>query len=437
MSDNYDDFNYDPSMYTGYNQGQPVAPTSQPEPYNTVVTSNKEKPEKKKGGFGKSMAKVTALALTFGLVAGGAFQGVNYFSGKYINSTRAEADEDEPATNISDNVDIQPAVSTDGAAGTVSYDVAEIVKKAETSIVSITTKVTTDYTYFFQSGTEEATGAGSGIVIGKSDKVLYIATNYHVVKGADEINVGFCDGELVKADIMGYDEDQDVAVVAVKFGDMKESTTSQVTIAQIGNSDELQVGEPAIAIGNALGYGQSVTVGYISALDRAIEGSGGKYIQTDAAINPGNSGGALINAQGQVIGINSVKYVDSKVEGMGFSIPINTAMDIINGIIKGEIKQQLYLGVNGVEVSKEYSEIYGLPEGIYVKDVIKDSPAEAAGMYAGDIIVEIEGKEVYTRDDVKDRLKSFNEGDTVQIKVYRSEMGKYNEVTLDVTLEAE
>ena len=299
MSDNYDDFNYDPSMYTGYNQGQPVAPT-QPEPYNTVVTSKNEKPEKKKGGFGKSMAKVTALALTFGLVAGGTFQGVNYFSGKYINTTKAEA-EDEPSTKVSDNVNIQPAVSTDGTTGTVSYDVSEIVKKAETSIVSITTKVTTDYTYFFQSGTEESTGAGSGIVIGKSDKFLYIATNYHVVMGADEINVGFCDGELVKADILGYDEDQDVAVVAVKFGDMKESTTSQVTIAQIGNSDELQVGEPAIAIGNALGYGQSVTVGYISALDRSIEGSSGKYIQTDAAINPGNSGGALINAQGQVI----------------------------------------------------------------------------------------------------------------------------------------
>ena len=206
---------------------------------------------------------------------------------------------------------------------------------------------------------------------------------------------------------------------------------------QVGDSDNLKVGEPAIAIGNALGYGQSVTVGYISALDRTIEGSEGRYIQTDAAINPGNSGGALINAQGQVIGINSVKYVDSKVEGMGFSIPINTAMEIINGIINGEIKQELYLGINGVEVDKGYSQIYGLPEGVYVKEVVKDSPAEEAGMYAGDIIVEIEGKEVYTTEDVKSRLQTFNEGDTVQIKIYRSEMGKYNEVTLDVTLRAE
>ena len=435
MSDNYEDFNYDQSMYTGYNQGvQPVTPE---QPVNAGMTggSRNNKPEKK-SGFGKNMAKVTALALTFGLVSGAAFQGVNYMTGRFVG-TKQEAEADEPDTSASDNVAIQPAVNTSSTTGTVSYDVAEIVDKAQTSIVSITTKVTTDYTYFFQSGTEEATGAGSGIIIGKTDKLLYIATNYHVIKGADEINVGFCDGEIVKASVTGYDEGQDVAVVAVKFGDMKDSTSSAITIAQVGDSDNLKVGEPAIAIGNALGYGQSVTVGYISALDRTIEGSEGRYIQTDAAINPGNSGGALINAQGQVIGINSVKYVDSKVEGMGFSIPINTAMEIINGIINGEIKQELYLGINGVEVDKGYSQIYGLPEGVYVKEVVKDSPAEEAGMYAGDIIVEIEGKEVYTTEDVKSRLQTFNEGDTVQIKIYRSEMGKYNEVTLDVTLRAE
>lgn len=436
MSDNYEDFNYDPSMYTGYNPEQQSVTPNMQEPMNTGTARKvkRERPERK-GGFGKSMAKVTALALTFGLVAGGAFQGVNYISDRYRASSVEE--EDEPETSVSDNVDIQPAVNTSGSTGTVSYDVAEIVEKAQTSIVSITTKVTTDYTYFFQSGTEEATGAGSGIIIGKTDKLLYIATNYHVVNGADEINVGFCDGELVKAEVMGFDEDQDVAVVAVKFSDMKDSTSAAITIAQVGNSDTLKVGEPAIAIGNALGYGQSVTVGYISALDRTIEGGEGRYIQTDAAINPGNSGGALINAQGQVIGINSVKYVDSKVEGMGFSIPINTAMEIINGIINGEIKKELYLGVDAVEVGKEYSQIYGLPEGVYVKNVVKDSPAEKAGMYSGDIIVEIEGKEVYTTEDVKSRLQTFNEGDTIQIKIYRSEMGKYNEITLDVTLESE
>ena len=440
----YGGFNYDQSMYKA---GSP-APQAYEQPMNTLNTNEmqnqnvktkktKAPKEAREGGFGKLASRAAVAAVIFGLVGGVTFQGVNYLSdkalGKNTGTEQAAIEDDDPSGNV---VQQQP-VNTGGSTQTVSYDVADIVEGAENSIVSITTKVTTDYTYFFTTGTDEQTGAGSGIIIGKSDKLLYIATNYHVIKSADEINVGFSDGEIVKADVIGYDEDEDVAVVSVKFSDMKKSTTEKVTIANIGNSDELRVGEPAIAIGNALGYGQSVTVGYISALDRTIEGSDGRYIQTDAAINPGNSGGALFNAKGEVIGINSVKYVDSKVEGMGFSIPINKAMEIINSIIKGEKKAELYLGIQPVEVGKQYSQIYGFPEGIYVKEVERNSPAEQGGLYAGDIIVEIEGKEVYTVEELKSRIQTFNEGDTVQIVVYRSEMGKYNKVTLDVTLRAE
>ena len=441
----YGGFNYDLGMYKNNTQsGQPMMQGQIIQPENGTGSVNAVKKVKKsssqkrskEGGFGKLAAKAAVAAVVFGLVGGITFQGVNRFSNKVFgNSKEADVVEEDP--DLSANVISQQPVNTGGSTQTISYDVADIVESAENSIVSITTKVTTDYTYFFSAGTDEATGAGSGIIIGKSDKVLYIATNYHVIKSADEINVGFSDGEIVKADVIGFDESEDVAVVSVKFSDMKPSTTEKVTIADIGNSDELRVGEPAIAIGNALGYGQSVTVGYISALDRTIEGSDGRYIQTDAAINPGNSGGALFNAEGKVIGINSVKYVDSKVEGMGFSIPINKAMEIINSIIKGEKKPELYIGVKPVEVGKEYSQIYGFPEGIYVKEVERNSPAEQAGMFAGDIIVEIEGKEVYTVEELKSRIQTFNEGDTVQIVVYRSEMGKYNKVTLDVTLRAE
>ena len=434
MSDNnYDEFQYDPSMYAGHNsqvtRDYNCNNTSYPDTMveKTPEPQHKEKPK----SFGKWLMRMVVSALIFGLVAGGTFQGVNYLSGKL----KGEKEKVEVVSSgNADNVTTQAPVNTSDLTSTVSYDVADIVEKTENSIVSITTKVTTDYTYFFNYDSDQPTGAGSGIIVGKSDKQLYIATNYHVIKDADEINVGFSDGEIVKASVIGYDESQDIAAVAVNFSDMKESTTKKVTIAQIGDSDSLRVGEPAIAIGNALGYGQSVTVGYISALDRSIEGSDGKYIQTDAAINPGNSGGALFNAEGKVIGINSVKYVNSKVEGMGFSIPINKAMDIINGIINGDIKPELYLGVEGEEINREYSLIYGFPEGVYVKKVLSDSPAEEAGMYAGDIIVEIEGKEVYTSEDVKNRIQDFNEGDTVQVVVYRSEMGSYNKVTLDVTL---
>ena len=215
---------------------------------------------------------------------------------------------------------------------------------------------------------------------------------------------------------------------------MKESTAKAIKVAAVGSSDDLVVGEPVIAIGNALGYGQSVTVGYISALERKVDGFDGSLIQTDAAINPGNSGGALVNSKGQVIGINSAKYVDNTVEGMGFSIPSSRAMDIITNIING-VNGKVYLGISGGDINKEYSQIYGIPTGIYISDVENGSPAKEAGLQEGDIIVEFNGNEVYTVEDLQKLIAAQKEGDSVKIVVYRqNDMGQYNEMEINAVL---
>ena len=346
------------------------------------------------------------------------------------------SDEIDVATTEEDNINVQQIAQSTPTV-TLDYDVADIVASTQSSIVSITTAGTTTVQSFFQVYEQPTAGAGSGILIGQDEDNLYIATNHHVIKDANEIKVGFADGEMVDATVKGYDEDADIAVVVVPLANMKDSTKDTITIASVGDSDKLQVGEPAIAIGNALGYGQSVTVGYISALNRSIENSEGSYIQTDAAINPGNSGGALINSKGEVIGINSVKYVDNTVEGMGFSIPINTAMTIINDIIAGTQKGEVVFGVTCAEISKEYS-IYGFPQGIYVKEITPGTPAANSDLHTGDIIVEFDGKEVYTNDDLQDMLKKCEAGDTVELKVYRADdMGYYQETKVDITFTTE
>ncbi len=388
----------------------------------------------KKDTFGRKAGRMVAAGLIFGLTAGAAFQGVNY-GVAYFKGDEGKAQHEKVESADPDSVSTQQLANIDDTAThTLVYDVSDIAEKVKPSIVSITTTVLTQYQFFYQEYEQYQSGAGSGIIIGKSDDVLYIATNYHVVNGADEINVGFVDGEVVKATVKGYDEDMDIAVCEVKFSDMKDSTAKAVTIAEIGDSDKLTVGEPAIAFGNALGYGQSVTVGYISALDRMIQDSEGTYIQTDAAINPGNSGGALIDINGRVIGINSIKYVDSKVEGMGFAIPINEAMDIINDIISGN-NGTVYMGITGADISKEYSQIYGFPEGIYVKEIEAGSPAEAGGLHAGDIIVEFDGKTVYTMEELSTMVKEKEEGDKVRVTVYRTDsMGAYQQMKFELTL---
>jgi len=402
---------------------------------SSAKTTNRKK---KSSGTGKKFLLTASLALVFGAVSAGVFIGANKLFGSSDNGgkTGTEISTGNPAT--SDSIGTQPTVDTSGSTVTVSYDVAEIVKKAQPSIVSITTTVSTSYQYYFQQYERESTGAGSGIIIGKDDTNLYVATNYHVIENAKEINVGFNDGQILRANVTGYDSSADVAVVQIPVSTIPESTAAAISIAVTGDSDTLQVGEPAIAIGNALGYGQSVTVGYISALNRTITANTGTYIQTDAAINPGNSGGALFNAKGEVIGINSVKYVDSKVEGMGFSIPINKAMTIINSLIQKGTVGKIYIGIGGANVTQEYSQIYGFPVGVYVKNVASGTPAEKAGILQADIITAVDGKTVTTMDELVDTLQKYKAGDTVELTIYRADSkGGYNQTSVRVTVEQE
>ena len=421
---------------------QQMAPQNiQNPPHNvpSTASSTKKKTEKKKTGTGRKFLLTASLALVFGVTASGAFIGMNKLFGDKNGTTASSTETGTTGQTVtSDNIGTQQVGTPNGTTQTISYDVAEIVKKAQPSTVSITTTVSTSYEYFFQQYERESKGAGSGIIIGKTDDYLYIATNYHVIENAKEINVGFNDGQVLKAKVTGYDSSADVACVQIPISDIPEATANAISVAVTGDSDALQVGEPAIAIGNALGYGQSVTVGYISALERSISGSEGTYIQTDAAINPGNSGGALFNAQGEVIGINSIKYVDSKVEGMGFSIPINKAMSIINNLIQNGTKGKVYIGISGATITQEYSQIYGFPMGVYIKDLTYGGPAEKAGLHSGDIIIGVDGHQVQTMDEFTDYLQKYNAGDKVTINYQRTDnMGRYTTDSVTVTVAQE
>ncbi len=290
--------------------------------------------------------------------------------------------------------------------------------------------------------------------MGENDSELLLVTNYHVVASAQELSVQFVDGEQVTAQVKGTDEDKDLAVIAVQLGDIKTETLNQISIATLGNSDDLVVGEPVIAIGNALGYGQSVTTGVVSALNRAVAVSNTTYdetnqntdkeintfIQTDAAINPGNSGGALLNTKGQVIGINSSKIGGNAVEGMGYAIPISDAKPIIADLMSKETRLKVsenekgFIGITGVDVVQEYSEVYGMPLGIYVSSVIEGSGADQAGLVRGDIIVSINGLDISSMAELKNELAYYKAGDTVQLTIMQGSPTGYQSKVIDVTL---
>ena len=322
------------------------------------------------------------------------------------------------------------------------YTVAEVAELCMPSIVSI--NVTVDYQY--NGYTTEVQGAGSGIIVGKSDNELLIATNYHVVDGTKKTTIQFCDGTTADATVKGKKVSMDLAVVAVNLMDLSTSTLNTITIATIGNSDDLKVGEGVVAIGNALGYGQSVTFGVVSALDRTIttqDGESNAFIQTDAAINPGNSGGALINLRGELIGINSDKLAGSAVEGMGYAIPINAADPIIRDLMnKKQLvelpeDQQSYFGISAVEISSEKYTNEGarIPKGIYISDVMPGGTAEAAGLQRGDIITEFEGDSIVTMAEFKKYLAAYAKGSKVKITYERYNGTKYEEFTVEVTLQ--
>lgn len=387
-------------------------------------TSNK-KP--KKSGRGKYAAKLVASAVAFGLIAGLVMQGVTYgFSKAGIGNGATQ---------------LATTKTTSSSSSTSSEDLSGVSSNVMPSIVSITGKFeTTSQSWFGQTQSSESEGVGSGIIIGKKDGKILIATNNHVVVDAKSLSVGFVDGKSASATIRGTDSDADLAVVEVNTKDMKASTLKKIAVITLGDSSKLKTGERAIAIGNALGYGQSVTGGYISALNRQVQLTDKTMtlIQTDAAINPGNSGGALLNSKGELIGINTVKYSSEDVEGMGYAIPINTAKPIINKLIKNEAtseSEQAYLGVSGQTIDSSMASQFDMPSGVYVQQVIKSSPAQKAGISAGDVIVSIDGSNVSTMDGLKEKISNLKAGKKVKIVVKRqNQMGTYEKKTLTVTL---
>lgn len=397
--------------------------------YVEEVVEEEPKNEKRKpmSEFTKKLTRVAAYGLVFGLVGGAAFQGVSYGLNKV---GIAGGNQKQLATT--------QTVST--SSGSKS-DVSAIAESVLPSIVSITgTFQMNSYGFFGGESSQESEGSGSGIIVGKDSHYLYIATNNHVVEDATSLAVGFCDDSTVEAEIKGTDSDADLAVVTVDLSKIKSSTLEEIKIITMGDSDKLNVGEQAIAIGNALGYGQSVTAGYISALNREVQLTDKTMtlIQTDAAINPGNSGGALLDGEGKLMGINTVKYSSEEVEGMGYAIPINTAKPIIESLINEEIipeSKQAYLGITGGDMTEDMANAYGIPTGIYVSEIQQNSPAQKAGMQAGDVIVEFDGSSVTTMENLQNKLEKKSVGTKVTIKVKRqSQMGEYKDVTLNVTL---
>ena len=393
------------------------------------------------------MKKQTLISLLCaGVLTAGAVTGLMGFADK-DSANDVSLTSNKKVELISTSSDIDTAeVSTDGTITGVS-DVASAVMPA---VVSITNKSVQEvqnyfsrYGYGAPSYTEESTSAGSGIIIGQNDDELLICTNNHVVENATELTVGFADGSAYEAVVKGTDAANDLAVVAVKLDDISDDTMDAIKIAEIGDSDDLVVGQQVVAIGNALGYGQSVTTGIVSALNRTIqiEGNEQTLIQTDAAINPGNSGGALLDMQGRVIGINSAKASANGVEGMGYAIPISTAKPILEDLMNKKTRTETvseedsaYIGITGQAVSNEMSELYGIPEGIYVTDVSEGSPAEDAGLQKGDIIVDFDGQSITCRSDLNSKMEYYASGEKVDITVYRADDGEYVEKTISVTL---
>ena len=385
---------------------------------------------KPKKGYAKKVALVVGAAVLFGAVGGVTMQGTSYLTGKLLGKNTKST---VSTTKTVSNAKLTTSTST------VTSDVSDIVENTLPSIVSITNMSVQEVQNFFGGiSQQESESAGSGIIISQNDSELLVVTNNHVVEGSDTLTVTFNDGNSVEAQIKGTDSARDLAVVAVPLDKISDDTMNAIKVATLGDSDSLKVGEPAIAIGNALGYGQSVTTGIVSATGRTIDGFDGEYIQTDAAINPGNSGGALLNSKGELIGINTVKYSSEDVEGMGYAIPINTAKPIINKLIKNEAtseSEQAYLGVSGQTIDSSMASQFDMPSGVYVQQVIKSSPAQKAGISAGDVIVSFNGSNVSTMDGLKEKISNLKAGKKVKVVVKRqNQMGTYEKKTLTVTL---
>lgn len=427
-------------------------------------TEGKKKKEKKAGNGNSYLKKAlvcVSLGLFFGICAGLGFYAVCITTGMLDQNTTQnvevlsqDAEKAGAAEGNAEDGNAEVSETSQAAAETtdiqktqtvsaVVADVSDVVSDVMPAVVSISNTYTETMSYFGQAMTSEAVATGSGIIVGKNDSELLIVTNYHVVAEAEKLSIQFVEGSEAEASVKGTDADMDLAVIAVPLENILNSTLDEIAIASLGDSDSLTVGEPAIAIGNSLGYGQSVTTGVISALNREIEFSGGgsgTFIQTDAAINPGNSGGALLNLKGEVIGINSSKIGGSAVEGMGYAIPISAAKPIIADLMMKETKTKVaeeergFLGISGISVTEEVSSAYGMPEGVYVAQVYEGTAAAQAGLKKGDIIVTFDGEDVASMDELQKLLEYYAKGDTVEMKIMTLGSGGYHSKTISITL---
>lgn len=396
--------------------------------YNYEQNQEPKKKEKKKM---PKLIKVISLALVFGIVASVAFQATNLVADRFLGTT-----ENREVKSV-DNTKISQSTGE-----TAKSDIASIAEEVMPSVVSITNLSVQQVQSFFGGIQEqESKSVGSGIIISQNDSELLIITNNHVVEGNETLTVSFVDEESVEAQVKGTDAAKDLAVIAVQTKEIKDTTMDQIKVAALGNSDQLQVGESVIAIGNALGYGQSVTSGIVSATGRELDGIDEKLIQTDAAINPGNSGGALLNANGEVVGINTAKVATDTVEGMGYAIPISSVSDIIENLMNQETKtkvseaEQGQLGIQGVDVTADSSEMYNMPTGVYVSEVIAGGGTKKAGITKGSVITGINGTSIDGMQALKEQLQYYRAGETVKITVATPEKnGEYAKRDVEVTL---
>ena len=451
----YDNQSYDNRQYGGDPYGRRPQPEDMP-------------PKKKKGGILKKAALITAGALLFGTVSGATMVGVNVAASRFMGNSAAASAEAEKKEEISKaQTESQGSGQDNGqgsAQGNGGYqqgqrnngkavaDVSDIVEQAMPTVVAITSTAVYQsnnygYGWFFRGGpqTYEVPSSGSGIIVGENDKELLIVTNNHVVEDSTSLKVAFIDSEVVDAAIKGTDAETDLAVIAVPLEQIKDDTKSKIKVARLGNSDELKVGQGVVAIGNALGYGQSVTVGYVSALNREVRVSNTstrELLQTDAAINPGNSGGALLNMKGEVIGINAAKYSSTEVEGIGYAIPISKAEDIMNQLMNRKTMNPVeeakrgYLGIQGTSVDEESAAAFGMPRGVYVYKILEEGAAAQSDLREKDIITRVDGQSVRNMTDLQELLACYEMGEQIDLTVQTQKDGEYQERTVTIALKA-
>lgn len=435
---------------------------------NTMNQPKQEPPrkEKKPGtGFGKKALISVCLGLFFGICAALGFKAVTSTfdlvkagieNSKEVAALTQDANEgieaaETPIDELAPVAETTGKVAGTDSASMVVTDITDVVKAAMPAVVSVNNNFTETISYFGQEMTSEGSSSGSGIIVGENDTELLVVTNFHVVDGAEELQVQFVDETQASAQVKGKDEDMDLAVIAIPLSEIDSATLDQIAIATLGDSDALTVGEPAIAIGNALGYGQSVTYGVVSALNRPIAvtsmGEENKsdeevetFIQTDAAINPGNSGGALLNIKGEVIGINSNKIGGVTVDSIGYAIPISAAKPIIEDLMtkvtrdKVNELEQGYLGISGISVSSEYATLYNMPEGVYISQVFDNTAASTAGLQKGDVITKFDGDKITSMEGLKETLSYYSAGETVTITVKRPNAAGTEYTTMDMPI---